>query len=352
MKAKGITQRGGLLVTLHVAGVLLYTLSPLFFNAMRSPRFENIQISFIFHNALIATFFYFNMLVLIPKVQKDRGWIAYVIVGLICVVAFSALSHYARDFFFPREFRRFSFDRVRTPPNRILQYVGYSLPFLMAWIFSTSVKFSMDYFRMERRRKETENEGLRSELGLLRSQISPHFMFNVLNSLTALARKKSDELEPFIIKLSQLMRYSIYHTDPSGGGRVPLDTELEYLENYVDLQKLRFGHHVSVKIEKDIRQPDYQIEPMLLISFVENAFKHGVVLVPEPVINISLQCADGVLKFAIKNKFVPTSTNDETHGVGLRNVKRRLELLYEDRFELTITQEEPWFTIHLNLIEK
>lgn len=355
MKATTLTRRDGLLITLHVAGVLLYTLSPMFFNAMRSSRFEQIQLSFIFHNALIASFFYFNMLVLIPKVQKDRGWFAYVIVALLCVAAFTMFSHYARDLFFPREFRRFPVDRIRTPPNRILQYIGYSLPFLMAWLFSTSVKFSMDFFRMERRRKETENEGLRSELGVLRSQISPHFMFNVLNSLTALARKKSDDLEPVIIKLSQLMRYSIYHggsVDPSGQGRVPLETEIEYLENYIDLQKLRFGQHVSVKFEKNVLQPDYRIEPMMLISFVENAFKHGVALVPEPVIEISLHCTDGVLKFAVKNKFVPHSVQDETHGVGLKNVKRRLELLYEDRYELTISEQEPWFTIHLNLIEK
>lgn len=207
----------------------------------------------------------------------------------------------------------------------------------------------MDYLRLERQRKESENENLKSELALLRSQISPHFMFNVLNSLTALARKKSDGLEPVIIKLSQLMRYTIYH---SAVPRVELDTELEYLQNYIDLQRLRFGQHIAINFNRNVLQPDFQIEPMLLISFVENAFKHGSVLVENPAIDIAIACRNGILKFDVRNKFVPNTQKDETHGVGLRNVKRRLELLYENKYELNIKEEAPWFTVDLTLIGK
>jgi len=335
-----------LVITLHLAGILLYILSPLFFGSPRSPRFENIQVSFILHNLLIATFFYLNILVLMPFILTKKGWFIYIVVGFICLFAFGVVSHQVRDAFMTSEFRR-----PPRPSNRMFPfpYFGLAFPYLVAWVFSGSVKFSMDYLRLERERKESENENLKSELSLLRSQISPHFMFNILNSLTALARKKSDSLEAIIIKLSQLMRYTIYH---SAVQRVNLETELEYLENYIDLQRLRFGQHISISFQKNVEEPNFQIEPMLLISFVENAFKHGAVLVADPVIDIAITCRDGILKFDVKNKFVPQTQPDETHGVGLRNVKRRLELLYENKYELNIKDEVPWFIVNLTLIGK
>lgn len=340
-----------MLITLHLAGILLYIFSPLFFGPSRSPRFENIQVSFILHNALIATFFYLNMLVLTPFVLEKKGWTLYIMIGLACMVVFGVFSHAVRDSFMSAEFRRTVLQQQPSRPPRQFPfpYIGLMFPYLVAWVFSTSVKFSMDYLRLERTRKESENENLKSELSLLRSQISPHFMFNILNSLTALARKKSDSLEPVIIKLSQLMRYTIYH---SAVQRVELETEIEYLQNYIDLQRLRFGQHVDITFDKQIEQPDFQIEPMMLISFVENAFKHGSTLVSNPVINISIVCRDGILKFDCKNKFVPHTDKDETHGVGLKNVKRRLELLYENKYELSIKDQDPWFIINLTLIGK
>lgn len=330
------------MITLHLAGILLYIFSPLFFGPIRSARFENVQLSFIAHNALIASFFYFNMLALMPLVLKKKGWVVYVIAGIISVAAFALISHYMREAFAVREIRRVT--RVRTFP-----YFGLAFPYVMAWVFSTSVKFSMDYLRLERKRKESENENLKSELALLRSQISPHFMFNVLNSLTALARKKSDGLEPIIIKLSQLMRYTIYH---SAVPKVDLETELEYLQNYIDLQRLRFGQHIAISFVKNVHHPDFQIEPMLLISFVENAFKHGSGLVNHPSIDIKIECKDSILKFDVRNKFVPDTEKDATHGVGLKNVKRRLALLYEHQYDLRIMDEAPWFIVNLTLIGK
>jgi two-component system, LytTR family, sensor kinase len=354
MNPVAVIKKNGLVITLHVAGLLLYIFSPLFFGAIRSSRFEGIHLTLILHNALIATFFYLNMLVLMPLVLKKKGWVAYLVIGLICTVVFTILSHQLRDAFFTREFRPPLFDQGRMPRPRVFQYIGVSLPYIMAWVFSTSVKFSMDYFRSERNRKDRENENLKSELSLLRSQISPHFMFNVLNSLTALARRKSDELEPIIIKLSQLMRYTIYYSavpsDNAVAGRVELETELEYLQNYIDLQTLRFGQHIKVNFARDVVQHDYMIEPVLLISFVENAFKHGATMVSDPIIHIQVSCSNDVLKFTVKNRFVPNTNMDETHGVGLRNVRRRLELLYEDKYQLEIKENEPWFIVNLTLI--
>ena len=359
MNTSDFVKRNGLVVTLHLAGVLLYVFSPFFFGTARNARFPDVHFAFVLNNLLIATFFYLNMLVLMPLVLNKQGWWIYILVGLICMLAFTWFSHYTRDTFFSRDFwpRRTlnlgntnnSLLREPRRPPLFLLYFSLAFPYLISWVLSTSIKFSTDYLRMEQRRKESENENLKSELSLLRSQISPHFMFNVLNSLTALARKKSDDLEPIIIKLSQLMRYTIYY---SAVPKVELETELEYLGNYIDLQKLRFGSSIEVEFDKAVSDPSFQIEPMLLISFVENAFKHGTGLVPEPAIKIDINCDGTILKFSVRNKFIAHKEKDETHGVGLRNVKRRLELLYEDKYELTIREEPPWFHVNLTLIGK
>jgi two-component system LytT family sensor kinase len=337
-------------VSLHVAALLLYVFSPLFFGIMRPERPDNMPWALIANNSLTACFFYLNLLVLIPYILKRRDWITYLIVGAVCTLGFVVISHHLREYFFDREFRLPPFEGKRGAlPARPFPYFGLIAPYLITWIFSISVRFSMDYFQLEKMRKERENENLRSELALLRSQISPHFMFNVLNSLTALARKKSDDLEPIIIKLSQLLRYALYYSAVS---RVAIETELEYLQNYIDLQRLRFGNFVNVRFEKRVLQPDFQIEPMLLIAFVENAFKHGLGLNEDPVIMISVDCENGVLKFSLRNKFTSNTTKDETHGVGLKNVRQRLELLYENCHDLTIKDENPWFIVELTLIGK
>jgi LytS/YehU family sensor histidine kinase len=172
-------------------------------------------------------------------------------------------------------------------------------------------------------------------------------MFNVLNNMVALARKKSDLLEPSLIKLSQLMRYMLYETED----RVSLQREVEYLENYIDLQKQRFGNAVRITtVVKDLDIP-HEIEPMLLIPFVENAFKHGVGMIEDPYIDIQMYLADGKLHFKVENRFVENSVEvkDSASGIGLNNVRRRLNLLYPQKHTLDIDSANGIFTIYLQI---
>jgi len=223
--------------------------------------------------------------------------------------------------------------------------------FLMVFGLSLALRIMQDRSALEAVLKERENEKLKSELSFLRSQVSPHFMFNVLNSLASLARKKSDDVEPAIIQLSQLMRYSLYHTDK----KVTLDQEAEYLGNYIELQKLRFGGVVKLHFHVNLKQKDLAIEPMLLVPFVENAFKHGVGLMADPVITISLEGNTYGIQFSVRNKFDPLSVEvkDESSGIGLQNVKRRLDLLYKDLYTLNIYKsDDNWFITELNILAK
>ena len=166
--------------------------------------------------------------------------------------------------------------------------------------------------------------------------------------MVALVRLKSDQLEPTIMKLSNLMQYMLYETDEE---KVLLGTEVEYLQSYIDLQQQRFGSKVKLNVCLDIKEDWLSIEPMMLIPFVENAFKHGVGMIENPEINIKLQTNEKQLVFEVSNKYNTETeeVKDKTSGIGLPNVIRRLNLLYGNQHELLITRQDGWFTISLKL---
>jgi len=220
-------------------------------------------------------------------------------------------------------------------------------PFLFIWAMSTVYWFVTDKISTEQRMKERENENLKTELSFLRSQVSPHFLFNVLNNMVAMARLKSDQLEPSLIRLSGLMRYMLYESDDTS---VTLVREIEYVNSYIELQKIRYAKSLCIKVNMD--PGDNQlIEPMLLIPFIENAFKHGTGTVDDPVIDIYLKISEGLIDFRVKNKFSATTEEikDRTSGIGLQNVIRRLNLLYDQKHILSINKENGWFSVSLQI---
>jgi len=172
-------------------------------------------------------------------------------------------------------------------------------------------------------------------------------MFNVLNNLVALARKKSDKLEPSLINLSQLMRYMLYESDDN---RVFLSKEVDYLKSYINLQMLRYGSNVKINLQTNGDLDMYTIEPMLLIPFVENAFKHGIGMIGNPVINIlvSVDNDKNELHFEVDNIISPQDVSkDSNSGIGIVNVRRRLAILYPGKHRLDIINEQNTFTVNL-----
>ena len=212
----------------------------------------------------------------------------------------------------------------------------------------TSYRLISDRMKEDEQVKEQENERLKSELSFLRSQISPHFMFNVLNSVVSLSRRKPEMVEPVVVKLSELMRYMIYETNDS---IVPISKELVYLESYIDLQKIRFGDDIQINFAHELGPKSSNIEPMLLIPFVENAFKHGVGFIENPTIEIELKDSAKNLYFRVANKkgTAMNETKDESSGIGLANVKRRLELLYPTNHQLEVKDSGSDFIITLTI---
>jgi len=225
-----------------------------------------------------------------------------------------------------------------------------SFPFGFVVMAAIAFRAVSDKIRSDLLAGEKQKENLKTELAFLRSQISPHFLLNVLNNMVALVRLKSEALEPTILKLSSLMQYMLFET---GEEKVPLKRELDYLHSYIDLQKQRIGSRLNLVAELQPTEEWHSIEPMLLIPFVENALKHGTGLTPDPSIYISLQTNNGQLDYTVKNKYlVNEDTKDNIPGIGLANVKRRLELLYGKNHRLTIEKTDGWFTVNLQLTFK
>ena len=281
--------------------------------------------------------FYVNSYILIPRLIYKKKYLEYTLALITVFFVLFLLNWLSFKLLLPQH------------TFRIGGFVFFYI-FPCLFILTCSMTYIMfrDRLRSERRAKEKETENLKTELAFLRSQVSPHFMFNVLNNMVSLARKKSEQLEPSLIKLSSLLRYMLYETDEE---KVLLEREVEYLQSYIDLQKQRFGSKVKVNLCIDEFDKSYLIEPMLLIPFVENAFKHGTGLLPNAEINIELKAKNNLLQFMISNYYDSSTQEikDKTSGIGLQNVRRRLNLLYGNEHTLLITNKENRFSVSLQL---
>ncbi|WP_018626029.1 sensor histidine kinase [Niabella aurantiaca] len=280
--------------------------------------------------------FYTNAFYLVPKYLNRRCWWLYIPAALVLIILSLVLK----------------FMLLRTGYPALLQnravYRFLFAPSIGIFILSLVYRKVIDRIRFEKQQKEREAEMLMTELKFLRSQISPHFLFNVMTNLVSLARKRSEQLEPALLTLSEFMRYMVYDTQ---GKKVALSKETGHLKSYISLQKLRFGNELRIEDQIAATEDHYQIEPMLLVPFAENAFKHGAQQDDGARILIRLEVINGQLHFEIINDLPAqkNSTEEGSHGVGLANVTARLELLYPQRHALQITQSEREFHVYLKL---
>ena len=337
---KGIQSRS-FTIAIHVLLWLGFFLLP-FIDDNR----QHISNYFIIRNAfmllLLASFYYINSLSLIPGLLLPGKLRIYTLIILIMVLTISVVNlMFAQilDNIMDHEMHHPSFLR------RLLYPV---FPSLFVFAISTAIKITNEWFRNEKQKKEMENEKLNSELAFLKSQVNPHFLFNILNNICSLARKKSDETENSIIKLSQIMRYMLYESKDE---KVSLEKEVEYLKNYIELQRLRISEKVIINFNIEGNPGKYLIEPMLLIPFVENAFKHGISYVDDSRIEISMKVGDELILFTVENYIV--KKNDENiiveSGIGLKNVLRRLELLYPGKHEISIKDDKVKYSVNLKI---
>lgn len=291
---------------------------------------------FVLAGLIHAGIFYFNAFYLYPKLARKWWWL-YVPCAIALIVVSFVLKYQLIARLFPEVM------------------LGNSAGFIFApsvFVFAASLVYRRvsDGIRKERARKEYEAQQVAAELKLLRSQVNPHFLFNVLANMVALARQKSDQLESALIRLADLMRYMTYDTQAT---QVTVRQEADYLKSYIELQKLRFSDtmRIELDIQMDSNAAGLFIEPMILIPFVENAFKHGTSSTSEPYILIDLKVAGGLLTLRVENPHDsrPGAAKDDHSGIGLENVRTRLKLIYPDQYSLGIDDRDNVFTVNLSL---
>jgi len=214
--------------------------------------------------------------------------------------------------------------------------IGMIIGFVIHWI----IKNIKSMIRLK-------NEKAKTELMHLKSQVNPHFFFNMLNNLYGLVGKDSKKAQELILKLSDMMRYSIYDGEKD---TVLLSEEVTYLENYIELHKMRYHKTIDIQFNIDIKDDDYKINPLLFIILLENAFKHGVENLREHAfVRINLEANNNIVNFEIENNFETSEENHEA-GIGLKNLKRRLEIVYPKKHTLIIYEANNIYNAKLNII--
>ncbi len=339
---------------LHVlAWVVVYFLPDLLFEAPAGAVFfwkRNL------HFALVFLFFYLNYFVLVPRLLLHKKQWLYA----LSVIAALVFSYYINDTVMtqvrekyvtisstkaesPKELRHLAQRRQR---HRHAENTGTVVIVLMSLFISTITRETREWYVQEKERKEMEKQQLISELSFLKSQVNPHFLFNSLNGIYALAIKKSDKTPEAVLQLSDLMRHMLYESDKE---KVALEKEVEYLKNYIQLQQLRLPPKVQVNFQVEGELQGKTIAPMLFIPFVENAFKHGVDN-RGGNIQIKMLVKGNTLSFDMINRISQAQNKDAVSGIGLANVRKRLDLLYPNRYKLEYKETNGNFVVHLHLV--
>ena len=372
-----------IIIFIHFIAWCLFLLLPLVFYPI---RFSNNR---LFYSELLSKlapigFFYLNYYVLLPRFFEKRKLAIYfgtLLASVLIIagqeVALRSASGAGSRFFQVRIERPFP-DKKESPANyfignsldtskipipealeRFREPTFFGLPrgiFFMSINRSLSlctvflligglIRLGYSFLKSQNERKVLENAHLNAEVNFLKSQINPHFLFNTLNTIYSQAHNKSEQTEYSILKLSDLMRYVLYD---SAEEKVDLDKDIRYLSNYIELQKLRLSSKITVQYEITGITKGKKIAPLLLITFVENAFKHGISYTNPSSIEISIWIFEKTLTLLVSNPV--TETNSFAgNGLGLKNVRRRLDLLYPGRYLLDIVQNDRLHVVNLKI---
>ena len=341
-------------ITIHTLGCIAFLALP-FVSSPRDSFFSHWmfgppEFKGLINSALLILFFYINYYYFIPEYFQRKKYFIWGLVTFVCFAVVLLLPHLIVDSLdrsvwsempdLPKHEHR-----PNHPHNQGTIFFRYFMfqeslfKFLVVWGLSFLLKIDQLW-------KKSQAEKRMAELSYLKSQVNPHFLYNTLNGIYALSLEDSRKTPDAIVKLSELMRYV---TSEIENDYVSLNKELKYIENYIDLQKLRLGDTVDVKFQKKLFSEDYLIAPLLLIPFVENAFKYGISN-NNSVIEMHAETSEkGELVFTVVNEKVVSHSSYTNKGSGLENVKRRLELMYIKQYELKIRNTDKKYFVELKL---
>ena len=309
-----------------------------------TPRYISLSIRILFN---IFTFYSFYFLVS-PRYFNKKGILSIVLIQIAYLVVFSFIITFLT--FYPFAYvispsNPFDYTLVNGLKDRIFATIAYIAMISILGILS---KMALIWYRSQIKRKETEKQNISNELAMLRAQINPHFLFNTLNNIKSLTKSLPSKAVYSVDKLKSIMNYMLYE---SSNETVPLENEIIHIHNYLDLERIRYSDlgFIDFKVTGDYSK--INVPPLIFMPFIENAFKHGDKLKPAPGIIIGLNVFEKNITFEIKNY---VRNNDEEQrknsGFGLPNLRRRLDLLFGKKYELTIANDNKTYTVKLNLI--
>jgi len=287
----------------------------------------------------------FSNFVLIPRfLYRSR----YVIFGLLVFLTLTAGAFWEEAVI---EYLFFSDARGGEIRLGSLQRAAYKIGFVL--VLFSSFKLLWDYQQKQQQMNELEKEKIESELKFLKSQINPHVLFNNLNNIYSYALEKSDKVPDMLLKLSEIMRYMLNESENQA---VSLEKEINYLKDFIELQKLRLEERGQVTLNLEGNPEDYKIAPLLLVAFVENSFKHSMRSEIDNIdIRFDLKVSKGKLYFESRNTFSESDgpetigNNERETGIGLKNVRKRLQLIYGDKRHLDISKKGNYFIVKLTI---
>lgn len=294
----------------------------------------------IFHMIVV----YFNLYYLIPSFLSRKSILVYLLlftISCLIVTPLRTLVFYLKFAGSPEAQDAVLSDQVST-----------FLSLFIVGAFSTLATILTDWLRSQRQMRALETENMQSELKFLRSQVNPHFLFNTLNSLYALTLKKSDKAPEIVIKLSEIMRYMLYECNEK---TVPLEKEIMYMRNYIELERLRHGEGADISFDCEGEIENQEIAPLMFIPFFENSFKHGISnQLNEGFVHIRLKIEQKKVNLEIVNSKAKATKRllqmkDKSGGIGLKNINRRLELLYPRKYQLDINDQENEYKVELEI---
>jgi len=289
-------------------------------------------------NILISYFHYF---LLLPYLFEKRQLLKYVVLLCLTLAVFLFLRFLADEYFLAPA----TPDPAYYESVHLARVVSVLWGFLSFIVITVMIKLAVNWFDLENRRKQLENEKLTAELNYLKAQINPHFLFNTLHNLNYLALSKDEAASSVIIKLSNIMRFMIYDANTR---EVAIAKEVQYMQDYIELERIRLNNPFSLSFNVSEQCKELRIAPLLLFTCLENAFKHGVSDKQHDCwISVVLWTEGRELHYKVGNSKIRKRSIQNTSGFGLENLKKRLELHYPSRHRMEIKETENRFQIHL-----
>lgn len=330
-------------IVIHLAAWICILLLPMLLiykqDAMHHPSNFNTIAFVVISIIYLIEFFYLNYYFLIPRFFVKKHFAIYASINLAILGLFMTMHHFQPDIPMPRA------DQM--PPGAPSNLFFPIILFLLFWIISSSFRIFMEWFRIDKLNADISRDKLQTELSFLKAQINPHFLYNILNNIHTLALRKSDMTADAIMKLSQMIGYLMQE---SNADFVLLEKELDYIRQYLALQKIRLADKADVSFEITGLPYTCEIPPLILIPFIENAFQYGVSPREVSPIRISIEITGTQLTLIVQNnKYISNNEANESSGIGILNTKRRLDLLYPGRHKLMIDDAADHYHVHLML---